>query len=262
MNPRVRIATARTPDGGELALYQHDRDFSIMINGQELMHSRQHESELALARLGCAHLADHRAPSILIGGLGMGYTLRQALDMLSPHAQVVVGELLGAVVEWNREFFGKLNGRPLEDERVDLKTGDIVKLISRSKTRFDAILLDIDNGPSAMTDSSNRRLYGREGIRACRSALREQGCLAVWTAEPSKKFEQFLMTCSFHVRRFRVLSYKGSKSKSRFVWVASEDKSILPPGGGEPRLPIKSESKKSHRRHSKSVRFPRIKPAG
>jgi len=248
MIPRVIIATARTPDGGEMVLYQHDRDFSIKINDQDLMHSRQHESELELARLGCAHLAGRKTPSILIGGLGMGYTLRQALDMLSPHAQVVVGELLDAVVEWNREFFGKLNGQPLEDERVDLKTGDIVELISRSKGRFDTILLDIDNGPSAMTDSSNRRLYGREGIRACRSALRKNGCLAVWSADPSKKFEQLLMSCSFHVRRFRVPAYKGSKSQSRFVWVASEDKIILPPGGGEPRLPLKNESKGSHRR--------------
>lgn len=106
MKPRVRVATARTPDGGEMVLYQHDRDFSIMINDEDLMHSRRHESELELARLGCAHLAGRKAPSILIGGLGMGYTLRQALDMLSPHAQVVVGELLSAVVEWNREFSG------------------------------------------------------------------------------------------------------------------------------------------------------------
>jgi spermidine synthase len=251
MKPKVRIATTRTPDGGEMVLYQHDRDFSIMINGQDLMHSRQHESELALARLGCAHLAGRKAPSILVGGLGMGYTLRQALDMVSPHAQVVVGELLGAVVEWNREFFGELNSRPLEDERVDLKTGDIVELISRSKDRFDAILLDIDNGPSAITDSSNRRLYGREGIQACHRALREQGCLAVWSAEPSKKFEQLLMSCGFHVRRFRVPAYKGSKSQSRFVWVASQDKTILPPGGGEPRLPLKNKSKGSHRRFRK-----------
>ena len=251
MKPRVRIATARTPDGSEMVLYQHGRDFSIMINGQDLMNSRQHESELELARLGCAHLAGCKAPSILVGGLGMGYTLRQALDMLSPHAQVVVGELLGAVVEWNREFFGELNGRPLEDERVDVKTGDIVNLISRSKGRFDAILLDVDNGPSAMTDSGNRRLYGRKGIQACRRALRKQGCLAVWSAEPSKKFEQLLMRCSFHVRRFRASAYKGSKSQSRFVWVASEDKIILPPGGGEPRLPLKSEPKGSYRRPRK-----------
>jgi spermidine synthase len=237
MKPTVKIATARTPDGGEMVLYQHDRDFFIKINGQDLMHSRHHESELELARLGCGHLDGRKAPSILIGGLGMGYTLRQALDMLSPHAQVVVGELLGAVVEWNCEFLGELNGHPLGDERVDLKTGDIVELISRSKSGFDAILLDIDNGPRAITDSGNRRLYDREGMLACRRALREPGCLAVWSAEPNKEFEQLLISCGFHVRRFRVPSYRGNKAHSRFVWVASEDKNILPPGGGEPRLP-------------------------
>lgn len=230
-----------------MELRQHDRDFSITINGEELMNSRQHESEMELARLGCASLAGRKAPSILIGGLGLGYTLRQALDMLSPHAKVVVCELLGAVVEWNREFFGELNGHPLEDERVDLKTGDVVKIISRSKSRFDAILLDIDNGPSAVTDSGNQRLYGREGIRACRRALRKQGCLAVWSAEPSKSFEQLLMNCNFHVRRFRVPAYKGSKSQSYFVWVASEDKIVLPPGGGEPLRPRKNKSKENRR---------------
>ena len=179
----------------------------------------------------------------------MGYPLRPALHMLSPRAQVVVGELLGAVVEWNREFFGELNGHPLGDERVDLKTGDIVDLISRSRSRFDAILLDIDNGPGVMTDSGNRRLYGREGILACRRALRKQGCLAVWSAEPSKKFERLLVRgCGFHVRRFRVPTYKRSKSQSHFVWVASEDKAILPPGGGEPRLSHRYESKENRRR--------------
>lgn len=221
MKQIVRIASARTSDGSEMVLYQHGRDFSIKINGQDLMHSRQHESELELARLGCAHLVGRKAPSILVGGLGMGYTLRQTLDMLNPHAQVVVCELLGAVVEWNREFLGELNGQPLRDERVDVKTGDIVDLISCSKSRFDAILLDIDNGPDALTDSGNRRLYGREGIGACRRALREHGCLAVWSAGPSREFERLLMSCSFHVRRFPVSAYKGSKSRSRFVWVAS-----------------------------------------
>ena len=220
MKPRVKIATAQTPDGGEMVLYQHGRDFSITINGQDLMHSRQHESELELARLGCAHLAGRKDSRILIGGLGMGYTLRQALDMLGPHARVVVGELLDAVVEWNREFLGDLNGQPLRDERVVLETGDIVELISQSRNRFDAILLDIDNGPNAVTDSGNYRLYGYEGVCACRRALRKQGCLAVWSAEPSRKFEQLLMRCSFHVRRFRCPAYKGRKSQSRFVWIA------------------------------------------
>ena len=247
MKLRARIATARTPDGGEMSLYQHDRDFSIRINGQNLMHSREHESELELARLGCAHLVDRKAPSVLIGGLGMGYTLRQALDMLSPHAQIVLGELLGAVVEWNREFLGNLNGQPLEDKRVNLKAGNIVDLILRSKSRFDAILLDIDNGPSPMTDKGNHRLYCREGILACRRMLRDQGCLSVWSVEPSKKFEKLLISCSFHVRCFRVPTYKGSKSRSRIVWIASEDKNILPPGGDDPGLPFKNKSKGSLR---------------
>jgi spermidine synthase len=238
-----------------MVFYQHDRDFLIQINGEGLMPSRQHESEVALARLSCAHLAGSKEPCILIGGLGMGYTLRQALDMLSPHAKVVVSELLEAVVEWNREFLGELNGQALADERVDLKTGDVVELISRSRSRFDAILLDIDNGPIAMTDAGNSRLYGREGILACRRALRKRGCLAVWSAVPSKEFEQLLMNCGFHVRRFRVPAYRGSKSQSRFVWIASEDKNILPPGGGEPHRPGRSESKGSRRRASPGQPF-------
>lgn len=248
MKARVRIAAARTPDGCEMLLYQHDREFSIRINGHELMNSRQHESELELARLGCAPLTGHRAPGILIGGLGLGYTLRQALDILSPHAKVVLAELSTAVVEWNREFVGELNGHPLEDKRVEIKTGDVVALISHSKDRFDAILLDIDNGPGALVDSGNQRLYGREGIRACRRALREHGCLAVWSPEPSKRFEQLLMSCNFHVRRYRAPAYKGSKSQSRFIWVASEDQTVLPPGGGEPRRPLKNKSKGSRTR--------------
>ena len=129
MKPRIKIAAARTPDGSEMVLYQHDRDFSIRINGRDLMNSRQHESELELARLGCAHLADRNAACVLVGGLGMGYTLRQALDLLGPHAVVVASELLEAVVEWNRAFFGALNNRPLDDKRVDIQAGDIVELL-------------------------------------------------------------------------------------------------------------------------------------
>jgi spermidine synthase len=251
MKPTVKIATAHTPDGGEMVLYQHDRDFTITVNGEDLMLSRHHESELELARLGCAHLDGRKTPSILIGGLGMGYTLRQALDMLSVDAEVVVGELLDAVVEWNRDYLGELNGWPLADERVELKAGDIVERISGTRGQFDAILLDIDNGPSAMTSAGNSRLYSYEGIWACRLALRKQGCLAVWSAGPSKDFEQLLMSCGFHVCRYRVPAFKGSKSQSRFVWVASEDKKILPPGGGEPNRPRRQGSKGSRRRTRK-----------
>ncbi len=251
MKANVKLASTRTPDGGELVLFQHDQDFSIMVNGEELMLSRQHESELELARLGCRHLVEKETPSVLIGGLGMGYTLRQVLDMLGPRARVVVGELLGAVVEWNRNFLGVLNDHPLEDTRVVIETGDIVALISRARERFDTILLDIDNGPNAMTDSGNHRLYDYEGLWACRRALRKQGCLAIWSAEPSKTFEQLLISCGFHVRRFRVPAYKGSKAQSRFVWVAAEDRRNLPPGGGAPRRPEKSTPRGKRRRFRK-----------
>jgi spermidine synthase len=234
MNPRVQIAAARTPGGGELVLYRHDRDFSITINGEELMHSRQHESELELARLGCAHLSGSKAPRILIGGLGMGFTLRQALDLLSPDARVVVGELSPLLVEWNRRYLGELNDHPLGDKRVDVVTGDVVELISQARDRFDAILIDIDNGPNALSDPGNHRLYGQAGLLACRGALRKQGSLAVWSAAASPKFEHLLQKCDFHVRRFMVRAYKGSKSRSRVVWVASQERQPLPQGG---RLP-------------------------
>ncbi len=235
MKPKIQLATARTPDGGKMELYQHDHDFGIKINGHELMNSRQHESELELARLGCAHLEKAQTPRILIGGLGMGYTLRQTLDLFGPRASIVVGELLKAVVDWNHEFLGALTDRALDDKRVEVKMGDVLTLLSQSPSRFDSILLDIDNGPDAMTDTGNRHLYSREGIQVCRRALREQGCLAIWSVESSKKFEHLLMKCKFHVRRYRVPAYKGSKSLTRFVWVASENEENLPPGGGEPR---------------------------
>jgi len=219
-----------------MELYQHDRDFSIKINGLELMNSRQHESEQELARLGCAHLAGRQAPCILIGGLGLGYTLRQALDLLGPEAIVVVSELLTEVINWNREYLSELNGQALEDKRTEIITGDIFELLLQSSSRFDAILLDVDNGPNAMTDSGNQRLYSPAGIQACRRALHKPGSLAIWSTVPSQAFEQLLIDCGFKLRRYRVKTYPGSKAKQLFIWVAAEDETILPPGGSEPRL--------------------------
>jgi len=228
MKPIIKLATANTPDGGEMILYQHDRDFSIKINGKELMGSRQHESEMELARLGCAHLADHSAPCVLIGGLGMGYTLRQTLDMLGSNANVIVSELMPAVIDWNREYLGELNSHPLKDKRAEVITGDIYELLSQTAGRFDSILLDIDNGPSAITDSGNQRLYTPTGMEICRRALRNQGCLAIWSTEPNKAFEKILINCNFHIRRYKLHAYKQSNKKSLFVWVASENESNLP----------------------------------
>jgi len=231
-----------TPDGGEMVLYQHDHDFIIRINGQELMNSRQHESEQELARLGCAHLSGRKAPCVLIGGLGMGYTLRETLDILGADARVVVSELLGDVVNWNREHLKDLNGPSLEDKRTEIITGDILHLIAKSADRFDAILLDVDNGPRWMTDSGNQRLYSSAGIQTCRRALRKQGSLAIWSTGPSKEFEQHLMRCGFQVRCYRVDAYPGKHSKSHFIWVAAEDETILPPDGGKLWLSAQNKS--------------------
>ncbi len=254
MKPQIKLATTQTPDGGEMGLYQHDQDFAIKVNGQQLMSSRQHESELALARLGCAHLAEREEPRVLIGGLGMGYTLRQTLEMLGVDGKVVVSELLPDVVEWNGTYLKELNGKSLKDERTEIKIGDINPLLAKSVNSFDAILLDIDNGPGAVTDSGNEQLYTRSGIKNCRRALREKGCLAIWSAEPSKEFEQLLMSCGFHVRRYKVPAYSGTQRNSRFVWIATENAKLLPPGGGEPRPAKKKKpqgNKFSHRRRAK-----------
>jgi spermidine synthase len=250
MKPHIKLATTRTPDGGEMSLYQHDRDFSIKINGLELMTSRQHESEQELARLGCAHLVDHAAPCVLVGGLGMGYTLRQTLDMLGPLATVVVSELLEDVVRWNREFLAGLNAQPLDDPRTQIVSGDVFQLVAGSADRFDAILLDVDNGPVAMTDSGNQRLYSPAGMLACRRALRKRACLAIWSTEPSSTFEQLLLGCGFQVRRYRSKAYQQSSSRQLFIWVAAEDESILPPGGLNPGLPGRrapGENRKTNR---------------
>ncbi len=251
MKQSIKLDTATTPEGGEMTLFQHDTDYFIRINGEDLMGSRQHESELELARLGCAHLGMRREPRILIGGLGLGFTLSETLKMLSPQATIIVGELLKPMIAWNRKYFGELNGHPLDDPRVKVKTGDVISLIAKSENQFDAILLDIDNGPSAISTSGNDRLYGPVGIEACKNALRERGVLAVWSVESSKPYEDRLQKCGLHVRRHRVAAYPGSKSLSRFVWVASENKGSLPPGGGELRNKRRSKSKKGTQKKSR-----------
>jgi spermidine synthase len=222
------LASATTPDGKELVLYKHDADFFISIDRQDLMNSRETESELELARLGCARVSAHRNPTILLSGLGMGYTLRQALDMLQPGATVVVAELMPEVVAWNRDWLGELTGHPLRDRRVVVKTGDVCELIRGTESAFDSILLDLDNGPEALSGAHNEWIYSREGIRACARALHERGCLAVWSVSVDPRFERRLQQERLESRLFRVRSHKGGKSKTRCIWVAARDRRSLP----------------------------------
>ena len=229
MKPTLQIAATQTPDGEVLALYQHDADFSIRVGNQELMTSRAHESELELARLGCARIADRPNPTVLIGGLGMGYTLRQTLDLLQADASVVVGELIADVVMWNREFLGGLNNHPLRDRRVAVKLGDVTRLIQQSEHAFDAIMLDVDNGPEALTSAGNDRLYSREGLQACMRAVHAKGCLSIWSGSIDNAFEKRLRQENLAYRRFHVAAYKGAKARSRCIWVISRDVRSLPP---------------------------------
>ena len=203
MKPWDVIGRARTPDGTELTLTCHASEHIIMANGQSLMSSRMHGSEDALAVLGCQGARALPRPRILVGGLGMGFTLRAALDILPPTALVVVAELVPEVVEWNQGPIGGLANHPLRDPRVRIEVQDVAVTLRSNAAYFDAVLLDVDNGPAAMTASSNAGLYTRAGIARVRAALRPGGILAVWSARDDRRFERTLRDGGFSVRRER-----------------------------------------------------------
>jgi spermidine synthase len=204
MKPWELLGETRTPDGGLLALTRRDTEYVILANGKSLMSSRMHGSEEALATFGCRHLGRAAAPTVLVGGLGMGFTLRATLDLLPLQATVVVAELLPAVVEWNRGPLGSLADFPLQDRRVQVASGGVLTLLEGSRCRFDAVLLDVDNGPVAFTESANAGLYDDRGIAVVRAALRPGGVVAVWSAWDDRKFEQRLRYGGFAVQVERV----------------------------------------------------------
>jgi spermidine synthase len=189
-----------TPDGTVLKLARRDNEYIILANGRSLMSSGMYGSEEALATLGCRRARTLERPCILIGGLGMGFTLRSTLDFLPADATVVVAELLPAVVEWNRGPLGPLASHPLKDKRVRLEIADVAVTLRSSPGKFDAVLLDVDNGPSALTASDNAWLYGDRGIAAALEALNDDGVLAVWSAREDRKFEKRLRYGGFAVQ--------------------------------------------------------------
>ena len=225
MNPWQLLGRAQTPDGGaELVLYRRDSEFSLKADNRELMNSRVHGSEEAMSRLGCQNLAKHPSARVLIGGLGMGYSLRAALDILGEDAQVVVAELVPAVVEWNRGVLADLAGRPLDDGRADLHETDVVQLIKASRAGYDAILLDIDNGAEAMVRKGNDWLYSLPGLTATYAALRRGGVLATWSAGPQPAFVKRLRCAGFEVDEVKVRARSGSSRKGgghHIVWIAT-----------------------------------------
>jgi spermidine synthase len=221
MNPWILLDCAQVPGhGGELCLYRRGDEFSIKIAGQgELMSSRVHGSEDALAEHTCARLVDCAKPRLLIGGLGMGFTLAAALRHLGRQAQVVVAELVPAVVAWNRGPLGEQAGHPLRDPRVTVREGDVARILLAGQLAYDAILLDVDNGPEGLTRKENDWLYSMNGLNAAYAALRPQGVLAVWSASPDKDFLQRLRKTGFEVDEVRVRA-RGSKGARHIIWFA------------------------------------------
>ncbi len=197
MLPWQIVERATAPDGADWTLARRGDEWVVRVAGRVLMSSRQHGSEEALAALGLAKVARPRA--VLVGGLGLGYTLRAALDRLPASAKVVVAELVPALAAWNRTHVGHLAGRPLDDPRTRLQHGDVLARIAEAKGAFDAILLDVDNGPSALSDRANTRLYGDAGVRACRDALRAGGALAAWSAGPDDRYRMRLEKAGLEV---------------------------------------------------------------
>lgn len=200
MLPWEVLGETTAPDGTRLALTRRGGEYVILANGKSLMSNRMHGSEEALASLGLMALPDPVEPRVLVGGLGMGYTLRATLDHLPPAASVVVAELLPAIVEWNRGPLGPLAEHPLQDRRVRVQYGDVAKTLSASPGAFDAVLLDVDNGPAAFTTDFNGGLYDNAGVANARAALKPGGMLAVWSAWDDRKFEQRLRYAGFAVR--------------------------------------------------------------
>jgi spermidine synthase len=193
------LGQAVSRDGTVLKLMRRSDEYIILANGKSLMSSRMHGSEEALATYGCRLARTLERPSVLVGGLGMGFTLRATLDLLPPDATVVVAEIVPAVVEWNRGPLGSLAGQPLEDPRVRVEIDDVAVTLGSHVGEFDAVLLDVDNGPAAFAGSNNAGLYDDRGISAAYAALKMGGVLAVWSAREDRKFQQRLSHGRFAV---------------------------------------------------------------
>ena len=223
MLPWIELDRAPLPTGGVLRLLRRGHEFSIKLGVAELMTSRLFGSEEALATLTAAILRGRKSPRLLIGGLGMGFTLRAALRAFDPEARIVVAELVPAVVEWARGPMAELFGACLDDQRVELRIADVAALIRAADPLYDAILLDVDNGPEGMTQSANNDLYSTRGLKATRKALRPGGVLAVWSQGPDREFAQRLERVGFAVEEKRVRAGGVHGGSRHVIWLGCRD---------------------------------------
>jgi spermidine synthase len=220
MKPTRLLDSATAPDGTPLTLHEHDGSFSIRAGGVELMSTRQHHSEERLAELACAGLRDRPGASVLIGGLGLGFTLRETLRQVGSDATVVVAELVPAVVAWNRNPAYGLAADVIDDPRVEIQEGDVADVLRSSRGRFDGVMLDVDNGASGLTTAANSGLYVAAGLGAARAALKPGGRLAVWSAEPDRRFAARMEEAGFTVEAVRARTHPtGGSWNTIFVGI-------------------------------------------
>jgi spermidine synthase len=222
MIPWVQLDAAKIPDSdGELRLMRRGTEYSIMTGAIELMNSRLSGSEEALATLSIDRLAGRPAPRLLIGGLGMGFTLRAALARLGPKATVDVAEISPAVIAWAGTHLAHIFEGSLQDPRVSVIEGDVGKVIGAAQGRYDAILLDVDNGPGGLDRDANDSLYAGRGLHAARRALTPGGILAVWSSGPSEAFTRRLQGAGYQVEEARVRASRSGRGARHVIWLAA-----------------------------------------
>ena len=219
MIPFRNLAETRTPDGARFSLHEHDGEYFLKLNGRQLMGSNSTVSELLLADLACKFRYLVERPTVLIGGLGLGFSLRRVLEINGPHVLAQVSELLPDVVAWNREFLQDLNGKLLDDRRVEVLTRDVFDCIKNGPGRYDAILLDVDNGPTSFVQAKNSRIYTGKGLAMIRRALRPGGRVAFWSAEPEPMFLISLKRAGFQAEEFEAKSHERAKRAAHRIYV-------------------------------------------
>jgi spermidine synthase len=220
MKPRVLIGTAIVPGGEELRLFQRGEEYTIALGGNELMSSRMSGSEEALAVMTCARLKAGAAANLLIGGYGMGFTVRAALSALGPQARITVVELVPEIIAWARGPMTSLTAGCLDDPRVDLIAGDVATVIAEAHGLYDAILLDVDNGPDALTRAANDQIYSVKGLARAKAALNPGGILAIWSAGPDNRFLRRLRTAGFEVEELSIRASNTGKGARHVIWFA------------------------------------------
>lgn len=223
MIPFRTLGEVKTPDGSRLTLHEHDGEYFLKLNGRQLMSTTSTSSELLLAEKACRYVSEIAKPRVLIGGLGLGFSLKRTLEMVGASGVVHVAELLPEVVKWNRELLGAKHAGWVNDPRVEVFVADVFAIIRRSgKTPYDAILLDVDNGPTSFVQTKNSRLYNRRGLDMIRTALRPAGRVAFWSADKEPAFLQSLARSGFLTEEYPAKAHERAKRAAHMIYVGEK----------------------------------------